>query len=85
MLDSLVESLPTARVLLLVNYRPEYSHSWGSKTSYSRSGSTLCAPTARRPCCVPCWATMAASHRSSSALLSRPRGTRSSWKRAHGQ
>jgi class 3 adenylate cyclase len=31
-LDSLVESLPTARVLLLVNYRPEYQHGWGSKT-----------------------------------------------------
>src|SRR5215471_10223002 len=32
LLDSLVESLPAARVLLLVNYRPEYSHPWGSKT-----------------------------------------------------
>ena len=29
-LDSLVESLPTARLLLLVNYRPEYGHGWGS-------------------------------------------------------
>ena len=34
LLDSLVESLPTARLLLLVNYRPEYSHGWGSKTYY---------------------------------------------------
>jgi predicted ATPase len=34
LLDSLVESLPTARLLLLVNYRPEYQHSWGSKTYY---------------------------------------------------
>jgi predicted ATPase/class 3 adenylate cyclase len=33
-LDLLVESLPTARVLLLVNYRPEYQHGWGSKTYY---------------------------------------------------
>ena len=33
-LDSVVESLPTARVLLLVNYRPEYQHAWGSKTYY---------------------------------------------------
>jgi predicted ATPase len=32
--DGLVESLPTARVLLLVNYRPEYGHAWGSKTYY---------------------------------------------------
>jgi class 3 adenylate cyclase/tetratricopeptide (TPR) repeat protein len=35
-LDSLVESLPTARVLLLVNYRPEYQHAWGSKTYYTQ-------------------------------------------------
>ncbi|MBI2469053.1 MAG: hypothetical protein HYV62_14770, partial [Candidatus Rokubacteria bacterium] len=34
LLDSLVESVPTARLLLLVNYRPEYSHAWGSKTYY---------------------------------------------------
>jgi class 3 adenylate cyclase len=36
LLDSLVESLPTARLLLLVNYRPEYQHSWGSKTFYTQ-------------------------------------------------
>ena len=34
LLDSLVESLPTARLLMLVNYRPEYQHGWGSKTYY---------------------------------------------------
>ncbi len=34
LLDSLVESLATARLLLLVNYRPEYQHGWGSKTCY---------------------------------------------------
>ncbi len=36
LLDSLVESLPTAQMLLLVNYRPEYRHSWGSKTYYTQ-------------------------------------------------
>jgi class 3 adenylate cyclase/tetratricopeptide (TPR) repeat protein len=36
LLDSLVESLPTAQLLLLVNYRPEYQHSWGSKTFYQQ-------------------------------------------------
>jgi tetratricopeptide (TPR) repeat protein len=36
LLDSLVESLPTARILLLVNYRPEYQHGWGSKTYYTQ-------------------------------------------------
>jgi predicted ATPase len=35
-LDGLVESLPTARLLLLVNYRPEYEHGWGHKTSYTQ-------------------------------------------------
>ncbi len=35
-LDMLVESLPTARVLLLVNYRPEYQHGWGSKMFYTQ-------------------------------------------------
>jgi class 3 adenylate cyclase/predicted ATPase len=34
LLDSLIESLPTARLMLLVNYRPEYQHGWGSKTYY---------------------------------------------------
>jgi tetratricopeptide (TPR) repeat protein len=36
LLDSLVESLGSARLLLLVNYRPEYQHPWGSKRSYSQ-------------------------------------------------
>src|SRR5256884_3890350 len=36
LLDSLVESLGSARLLLLVNYRPEYEHRWGSKTAYSQ-------------------------------------------------
>jgi len=36
LLDNLVESLPTGRLLLLVNYRPEYQHGWGSKTYYTQ-------------------------------------------------
>src|SRR5207253_6268797 len=36
LLESLVDSLPTARLLLLVNYRPEYQHGWGSKTYYTQ-------------------------------------------------
>jgi predicted ATPase len=35
-LDRLVESLPTACLLLLVNYRPEYQHGWGGKTYYTQ-------------------------------------------------
>jgi len=35
MLDSLAEHLPAARVLMLVNYRPEYRHSWAGTSHYS--------------------------------------------------
>jgi class 3 adenylate cyclase len=36
LLDSLVDSLPTARILLLVSYRPEYQHAWGGRTYYTQ-------------------------------------------------
>jgi tetratricopeptide (TPR) repeat protein len=36
LLDGLVASLPTAPLLLLVNYRPEYHHAWESKTFCTR-------------------------------------------------
>ncbi len=35
LLDSLIESLPATRILLLVNYRPEYQDTW-SKSYYTR-------------------------------------------------
>src|SRR5262245_40082347 len=35
-LQLLSESVATARVLLLVNYRPEYQHDWGQKTYYTQ-------------------------------------------------
>ena len=35
-LDSLIESLPTARLLLLLNFRPEYQHGWGAKSYYTQ-------------------------------------------------
>ena len=35
-LDMLSESVASARILLLVNYRPEYRHEWGSKTYYTQ-------------------------------------------------
>jgi class 3 adenylate cyclase/predicted ATPase len=34
LVDALIQALPAARVLMLVNYRPEYQHTWGSKTYY---------------------------------------------------
>jgi class 3 adenylate cyclase len=35
-LNLLADSIGTARLLLLVNYRPEYSHLWNSKTYYTQ-------------------------------------------------
>jgi tetratricopeptide (TPR) repeat protein len=35
-LASLVEHLAGARILLLLTYRPEYQHGWGSKTYYAQ-------------------------------------------------
>ena len=37
-LDGLIQSLPAARVLLLVNYRQEYRHAWASKSYYTQFG-----------------------------------------------
>ena len=63
LLDGLVESLPTARLLLLVNYRPEYQHALGrARPTTASSGSTRCRPRAPRSC--------------STALLGADRGAR---------
>jgi tetratricopeptide (TPR) repeat protein len=36
LLDLLIDSIPSARVLLMVNYRPEYRHEWVNKSHYSQ-------------------------------------------------
>src|SRR5260221_4760695 len=36
LLNLLANSMGTAKFLLLVNYRPEYSHQWNSKTYYAQ-------------------------------------------------
>jgi class 3 adenylate cyclase/tetratricopeptide (TPR) repeat protein len=36
LLNLLADSIGTAKILLLVNYRPEYTHQWGSKTYYTQ-------------------------------------------------
>src|ERR1019366_8884328 len=36
LLDLLADSIAAARILLLVNYRPEYSDQWNGKTYYSQ-------------------------------------------------
>ena len=54
LLDALVEGLPTARLLLLVNYRPEYSHGWGSKTYYSQLRLDPLPPESAESCSARC-------------------------------
>jgi class 3 adenylate cyclase/tetratricopeptide (TPR) repeat protein len=36
LLDNLVDRLPGTRLLILVSYRPEYQHQWGSKPGYAQ-------------------------------------------------
>jgi predicted ATPase len=36
LLNLLIESLANARILLVVNYRPEYLHEWGSRSNYTQ-------------------------------------------------
>ena len=38
LLDLMVESVANVRVLLLLNYRPEYQHQWGNKSHYVQLG-----------------------------------------------
>jgi predicted ATPase len=36
LLNILADSIPNSKILMLVNYRPEYSHQWNSKTYYTQ-------------------------------------------------
>ena len=36
LLNLLADSIPNSKILMLVNYRPEYSHQWNSKTYYTQ-------------------------------------------------
>ena len=36
LLNLLADSIPNSKILMLVNYRPEYSHRWNSKTWYTQ-------------------------------------------------
>jgi class 3 adenylate cyclase len=48
LLDRAIESLPTARILLLVNYRPEYRHDWGHKSYYLQLSGPRAIPSSSR-------------------------------------
>jgi class 3 adenylate cyclase/tetratricopeptide (TPR) repeat protein len=36
LLSSIADSIGTAQILMMVNYRPEYRHNWGNKTYYTQ-------------------------------------------------
>ena len=44
LLDILIQDIPAARVLLLVNYRQEYRHKWAGKSYYTQLGVRPLAP-----------------------------------------
>ena len=54
LLDGLVEALPTSRMLLLVNYRPEYAHGWARSPTTRRFESPHSARRALRHCSTRC-------------------------------
>ena len=60
-LNLLADSMGTAKILLLVNYRPEYSHQWNSKTYYTQLRLDPLGKRAPRRCCRRCWATVSES------------------------
>jgi len=81
LLDGLIESLPTARILLVVSYRPEYQHAWGSKTYYTQLRIDPFPPESAEELLTALRARTRASRPSSACRLSGPRATPSSWKR----
>jgi DNA-binding NtrC family response regulator/class 3 adenylate cyclase len=81
-LDRLVDSLPHTPLLLLVNYRPDYHHGWGSKTYYTQLRlDPLPPPRVPRNCCTNSSGSTLTSSPSSSASLCARRAIPSSWKK----
>jgi predicted ATPase len=64
-LNLLAEGIANARMLLLVNYRPEYTHSWAARPTTPSFASTHWARRALTRCWAPCSEVMPASSRSS--------------------
>jgi predicted ATPase len=60
-LDGLVESLPAARLLLLLNYRPEYATAGAARHTTARRASIPCPKRAPPSCSARCSAPMRVS------------------------
>ena len=86
-LDVLSESVASAKLLLLTNYRPEYRHEWGQKTYYTQLRLAPFGKAEAEEFLTFCWATGGATgrsplHASSNSSWRRPKARRSSWKRS---
>ncbi len=77
LLDLLADGIANARVLMLVNYRPEYSHEWGNKSYYSQLRLDALGQESAAEMLSTLLGDRLESIRSSAASPSGPRATRS--------
>jgi hypothetical protein len=81
LINILVDGLATARILLLVNYRPEYHHHWGNKTYYTQLRLDPLGVRVPTECSQSCLVRALNWHRSSASSSSAPRAILSLWRR----
>ena len=84
LLDRLVESLSSARLLLIVSYRPEYQHAWGSKTYYTPDAAGRAPVRERRGTAGGASRRRSRAH-TAQAAARQARESRSSWRRRSGR
>jgi len=77
-LNLIADSIATAKILMLMNYRPEYVHAWGNRTYYTQLRLDPRARRARATCCAHCSATGRSSNSSGARSLSAAKAIRSS-------
>jgi len=80
-LDSVVDGLPAARLLLLVTYRPEYQHSWATGCTTFNCAWILSHAQALRISCWPSWGRTPRWRPCAESSSSERMATRSSWRR----
>ena len=55
LLDLMADGVANVRLLLLVNYRPEYRHEWGNTSNYVQLGLNPLGQEVTNNCSRPCW------------------------------
>ncbi len=74
LLDRVIESLPTARILCVVSSRPEFEHDGPTRATTPRSRSSRWPPGSPRRCWTRCWAAIPRSTRSRGSSIERTEG-----------